>query len=334
MSAVLVTGGAGYIGSHAVKALRKAGHRVVIYDNLSAGHREAAVRAGGGAAELVEGDIGDTARVRKTIEIHGIDSVMHFAAWLSVPDSVRDPAGYYRNNVLGALSVLDAMIATGTKHFVFSSTCAVFGNAMETPIAENHPRRPINAYGESKLAIERALPHYERAYGLTSIALRYFNAAGADPDGELGEHHDPEIHVIPRAIDAAYGRATFQVFGEDYDTPDGTCLRDYIHVNDLAAAHLLALDALKKGAASTAYNLGNGRPTSVRDILTSVERVTGRRVPYTAGPRRDGDPPVLYSGSTRARTELGWAPEFEQVDTIVETAWKWRDRHPQGYPSR
>jgi UDP-glucose-4-epimerase GalE len=334
MSAILVTGGAGYIGSHAVKALRKAGHQVVIYDNLSAGHREAAVRAGGGAAELVEGDIGDTARVRKTIEIHGIDSVMHFAAWLSVPDSVRDPAGYYRNNVLGALSVLDAMIATGTKHFVFSSTCAVFGNAMETPIAENHPRRPINAYGESKLAIERALPHYERAYGLTSIALRYFNAAGADPDGELGEDHDPEIHVIPRAIDAAYGRTTFQVFGEDYDTPDGTCLRDYIHVNDLAAAHLLALDALKKGAASTAYNLGNGRPTSVRDILTSVERVTGRRVPYTAGPRRDGDPPVLYSGSTRARTELGWAPEFEHVDTIVETAWKWRDRHPQGYPSR
>jgi UDP-glucose-4-epimerase GalE len=334
MSTVLVTGGAGYIGSHAVKVLRKAGHRVVVYDNLSAGHREAAFRAGGGTAELVEGDIGDTARVRKAIETHGVDSVMHFAAWLSVPDSVRDPAGYYRNNVLGALSVLDAMIATGTRHFVFSSTCAVFGNAVETPITESHPRRPINAYGESKLAVENALPHYERAYGLTSIALRYFNAAGADPEGELGEHHDPEIHVIPRAIDAAYGRTTFQVFGEDYDTPDGTCLRDYIHVNDLAAAHLLALDALKNGAASTAYNLGNGRPTSVRDILNSVEQVTGRRVPYTAGPRRDGDPPVLYSGSTRARTELGWAPEFEDVDTIVETAWRWRDRHPRGYPSR
>jgi len=334
VSAVLVTGGAGYIGSHAVKALRKAGQRVVIYDNLSAGHREAASRAGGGSAELVEGDIGDTARVRNTIETYGIDAVMHFAAWLSVPDSVRDPAGYYPNNVFGAVSVLDAMVATGTKHFVFSSTCAVFGNAMETPITETHPRRPINAYGETKLAIEYALPHYERAYGLTSIALRYFNAAGADPEGELGEHHTPEIHVIPRAIDAAYGRATFQVFGEDYDTPDGTCLRDYIHVNDLASAHLLALDALKKGAASTAYNLGNGRPTSVRDILNSVERVTGRGVPYTAAPRRDGDPPALYSDSKRARTELGWAPQFEDVDTIVESAWKWRDRHPQGYPKR
>jgi UDP-glucose-4-epimerase GalE len=205
---------------------------------------------------------------------------------------------------------------------------------METPITESHPRRPINAYGESKLAIECALPHYERAYGLTSIALRYFNAAGADPEGELGEQHDPEIHVIPRAIDAACGRGTFQVFGEDYDTPDGTCLRDYVHVTDLATAHLLALEALKKGAGSTAYNLGNGRPTSVRDILNSTERVTGRRVPYTMGPRRDGDPPVLYSASARARTELGWAPQFEDVDTIVETAWRWRDRHPQGYPAR
>ena len=334
MSAVLVTGGAGYIGSHAVKALTSAGREVVVYDNLSAGHREAAIRAGRGAATLVEGDIGDTARVREVLESHRIESVMHFAAWLSVGESVRNPAAYYRNNVNGALSILDAMIAAGVKHFVFSSTAAVFGNPLETPIAEDHPRRPINAYGETKLAVERALPHYERAYGIRSIALRYFNAAGADPDGDLGEHHDPEVHVIPRAIDAAYGRASFQVFGEDYDTPDGTCLRDYIHVNDLASAHLLALDALKTGAASTAYNLGNGRPTSVRDILNSVERVTGRGVPYTAGPRRDGDPPALYSGSLRARTELGWVPQFEDVDTIVETAWKWRDRHPQGYPKR
>lgn len=334
MSAVLVTGGAGYIGSHAVKALRKAGHQVVIYDNLSAGHREAARRAGGDAAEVVEGDIGDTSRVREVLESRRIDAVMHFAAWLSVPDSVRDPAGYYRNNVRGALSVLDAMIASGARHFVFSSTAAVFGDAQETPITEAHPRRPINAYGETKLAIETALPHYERAYGLTSMALRYFNAAGADPEGELGEDHDPETHIIPRAIDAACGRATFQVFGEDYPTPDGTCLRDFVHVTDLASAHLLALDALRAGARSTVYNLGNGRPTSVRDILQSIERVTGRRVPYTVGPRRDGDPPALYTSSARIRRELGWTPEFEDVDIIVETAWKWRERHPQGYPSR
>jgi UDP-glucose 4-epimerase len=263
---------------------------------------------------------------------HGIDSVMHFAAWLSVGDSVRDPAGYYRNNVNGALSVLDAIIASGVKHFVFSSTAAVFGNPLETPITEDHPRQPINAYGETKLAIERALPHYERAYGLRSIALRYFNAAGADPDGELGEHHDPELHVIPRAIDAAHGRGTFKVFGEDYDTPDGTCLRDYVHVTDLASAHLLTLEALRGGAPSAVYNLGNGRPTSVRAILESIERITGRRVPYEPAPRRDGDPAVLFATSARIRRELGWTPQFEDVDTIVETAWKWRERHPQGYP--
>ncbi len=334
MSAVLVTGGAGYIGSHAVKALVQAGRRVVVYDNLSAGHREAAMLAGGEAATLVIGDVGDTARVRQVLDEHQIESVMHFAAWLSVGDSVRDPAGYYRNNVMGALSVLEAMVAAGVKHFVFSSTAAVFGNAIEIPISEAHPRRPINAYGETKLAIELALPHYERAYGLTSVCLRYFNAAGADPEGVLGEHHEPESHVLPRAIDAAHGAATFQVFGEDYDTPDGTCLRDFVHVTDLASAHLLSLEALRGGAASAIYNLGNGRPTSVRDLLSSIERVTGRPVPYTSGPRRDGDPPVLYASSARIRRELGWAPRFEDVDTIVETAWKWRARNPHGYLSR
>jgi len=214
---------------------------------------------------------------------------------------------------------------------VFSSTCAVFGTPTETPIAEGHPRRPINAYGETKLTVERALPHYERAYGLRSIALRYFNAAGADPDGELGEDHDPEIHVIPRAIDAACGRTTFQVFGEDYETPDGTCLRDYVHVVDLSAAHLLALEALDRGASSTAYNVGTGRPTSVREILQAVERVTGRAVPCTIGPRREGDPAILYATSARIRRDLGWAPKYEDVDTIVQTAWRWRQKHPQGY---
>src|SRR5215217_5858899 len=233
----------------------------------------------------------------------------------------------------GVPSVLDAMIAAGVKHFVFSSTAAVFGNPQQTPITEDHPTRPINAYGETKLAIERALPHYQRAYGIRSIALGYFNAAGADPGGSLGEDDDPELHVIPKAIDAAAGRGTFQVFGEDYETPDGTCLRDYVHVTDLAAAHLLALDALRQGATSRIYNLGNGRPTSVRAILQSVERVVGRPVPYTPGPRRDGDPAVLFASSDRIRRELGWAPRYEEVDTIVETAWRWRERHPRGYPT-
>jgi UDP-glucose-4-epimerase GalE len=331
MSGVLVTGGAGYIGSHAVKALTAAGERVVVYDDFSAGHEEAARLAAGEGAALVAGSITDTARVRETLRSHDLDAVMHFAAWLSVADSVRNPAGYYRNNVGGTLSVLDAMVAAGARTFVFSSTAAVFGNPQFTPITEEHPTAPINAYGETKLAVERALPHYARAYGLQSIALRYFNAAGADPDGELGEHHDPEQHVIPKAIDAALGRGTFQLFGEDYDTPDGTCLRDYVHVTDLASAHLLALRALRQGATTRVYNLGNGRPTSVRAVLDAVERVTGRRVPYTAGPRREGDPAILFASSERIRAELGWAPRFEDVDTIVGTAWRWRERHPHGY---
>lgn len=285
MSSVLVTGGAGYIGSHTVKALRAQGTRVITFDNLSAGHREATQHA----SAVVVGDIHDTGRVRETIREHDVDAVMHFAAWLSVGDSVRNPAGYYRNNVAGAMAVLDAMIAENVRYFVFSSTAAVFGNPVETPITESHPTQPINAYGETKLAIERALPHYEIAYGIKSIALRYFNAAGADPDGELGEDHAPEAHLIPRAIDAALGRDTFQVFGDDYDTPDGTCLRDFVHVTDLASAHLLSLAALREGADSARYNLGNGRPTSVRTVIESVERVVGRNVPYTPGsPARRG----------------------------------------------
>jgi UDP-glucose-4-epimerase GalE len=256
---------------------------------------------------------------------------MHFAASLSVGDSVKDPVGYYRNNVVGALSVLEALVSTGVTHLVFSSTCAIFGLPETTPIHENLPKRPINTYGETKLAIEHALPHYEKAYGLRAMALRYFNAAGADPDGELGEDHDPEIHVIPRALDAAMGRGSFHVFGDDYPTPDGTCLRDYIHVNDLASAHALAVDALRSGAGSNAYNLGNGRPTSVREVIKSVERVTGRSVPFQLGPRREGDPAVLFASSDRIKRDLGWTPQYEDVDVIVETAWKWREAHPRGY---
>jgi UDP-glucose-4-epimerase GalE len=326
MSAVLVTGGAGYIGSHASKALTARGESVVIYDNFSQGHRAAT-----GRATVVEGDIQDTAKLVATINTHRIDAVMHFAAWLSVGDSVKDPAGYYRNNVVGALSVLDAMIASGVRHLVFSSTCAIFGTPETTPIHEDLPKRPINAYGETKLAIELALPHFEHAYGLRSVALRYFNAAGADVDGEIGEDHSPELHVIPRALDAAMGRGSFRVFGDDYPTPDGTCLRDYVHVSDLASAHVLALDALRGGAPSNAYNLGNGRPTSVRDVLASVERVTGKPVPYELAPRRDGDPAALFASSDRIKRELGWRPRFEELDVIVETAWRWRLAHPAGY---
>ena len=240
---------------------------------------------------------------------------MHFAALLSVGDSVNDPGGYYDNNVGGTLSVLGAMVEAGVRHFIFSSTAAVFGDPIETPITEDHPKMPINAYGETKLAIERALPHFDRAYGLRWAALRYFNAAGADPDGVLGEDHDPEIHVVPRAIDAALGRASFAIYGDDYETPDGTCLRDFIHVADLAAAHVLALQAL----------------ASVREVVEAVERVTGRQVPYTVAARRPGDPGVLFASSDRIKRELGWRPRYERIDTIVETAWRWRAAHPAGY---
>jgi len=261
----------------------------------------------------------------------GADAVMHFAALLSVGDSVRDPIGYYDTNVRGALSVLQSMIASGARYFIFSSTAATFGDPIQTPITEDHPQRPINAYGETKLAVERALPHYQRAYDIRWTALRYFNAAGADPDGVLGEDHAPEIHVIPRAIDAALGRDSFAIYGTDYDTPDGTCLRDFIHVTDLASAHVLALDALRNGAESTAYNLGNGRPTSVREVVSAVERVTGKPVPAGTSGRRPGDPAVLYASSDKIKRALGWKPAFEDIDVIVETAWRWRTAHPAGY---
>jgi UDP-glucose-4-epimerase GalE len=327
--AVLVTGGAGYIGSHAAKALAGAGYRVVVYDNLSAGHR-GAVRYG----ELVQGDISDVGALRAVLRRHEILGVMHFAAFLDVGESVREPALYYRNNVVGALSVLEAMAAESVRHYVFSSTCATYGDPIETPIAETHPQRPINSYGETKLAIERALPHYERAYGLRFVALRYFNAAGADPDGELGEDHSPEIHLIPRAIDAAAGGAGLQVFGDDYPTPDGTCLRDYVHVADLADAHVRALEAIVETGKSGAYNLGTGHPHSVREVIDTVERVTGRQVPWTLAPRRAGDPAVLYAAPHKAENELRWTHRFGDLDTIVRTAWEWHRTHPRGYDDK
>jgi UDP-glucose 4-epimerase len=325
---ILVTGGAGYIGSHASKTLSQAGYDVVVLDNLSAGHRQA-VRYG----ELIEGDVGNVSLVRHILRDHQISAVMHFAALLDVGASVRDPAGYYRNNVIGTLGLLEAMAAESVRLFVFSSTCATYGEPIETPIAETHPQRPINSYGETKLAIERALPHFERAYGIHSVALRYFNASGADPDGEIGEDHAPEIHLIPRAIHAATGGESLQVFGDDYPTPDGTCLRDYVHVVDLADAHVKALEALAETGRSTAYNLGTGAPHSVRAVIESVERVTGRRVPWTLGPRRAGDPAVLYAIAHKAQAELHWKPRFADLDSIVATAWHWHQHHPRGYGS-
>ncbi len=326
MGAVLVTGGAGYIGSHAVKVLRARGRDVVVLDNLVAGHRAAV-----GDAPFVEADVADAAAARQTIRRHGVTAVMHFAAYLAVGESVADPQRYYSNNVAGTLALLRALRDESVTRLVFSSTAAVYGEPRETPIRESHATDPINAYGETKLAIERALPHYERAYGLRAIRLRYFNAAGADPDGDIGEDHRPEHHAVPRALAAAHGGPRFEVFGDDYPTADGTCLRDYVHVSDLAEAHVLALAALESGAGSGVFNVGTGHPQSVRDVLASVERVTGRLPACEVSARRAGDPAVLVASSTRIRDSLGWHPRFEDLDTIVDTAWRWHRRHPEGY---
>lgn len=327
MARVLVSGGAGYIGSHAVRTLCDAGHDVAVLDNLSAGHA-AAVPAG---VPLIRADMHDTAAVARALVDHQAEAVMHFAAWLDVGASVRDPLGYYHNNVTGTLSVLDAMRQAGVRQFIFSSTCAIYGEPAHVPMDEGLAKGPINAYGETKLAVERALPHIERAYGIRWMALRYFNAAGAHPDGSIGEDHDPEIHLIPRAIQAATGGPGLTLFGEDYPTPDGTCLRDYIHVCDLAEAHVLALAALGGGAASTAYNVGTGTPQSVRAVIDTVSRIVGRPVPWTAGPRRAGDPAALYAASDRIQQALGWRPRFPDLDTIVAHAWQWHRTHPRGY---
>lgn len=335
MSTVLVTGGAGYVGSHAVKALAEAGYDVVVYDDLSAGHAEAVERIAAAFAQrsvtLVRGDILDIARVRETLQGSGASAVMHFAARLLVGESVREPLGYYRANVAGTLGVIEAMAGSGVKRFVFSSTAATFGEPLTTPIDETHPQRPINAYGESKLAVERALPHIERATGIRTITLRYFNAAGADPDVSIGEDHSPEEHLVPLAIAAVQGGSPLTVFGVDYDTPDGTCVRDYVHVADLAAAHVASLRALEAGGPSGFYNLGNGEGMSVEQVIDTVGRVAGRRVPHSVGPRRPGDPARLVASNARARSELGWSPRLADLETIIRTAWQWHQRAPHGY---
>ena len=329
MGAVLVTGGAGYIGSHAVKALADAGLDVVVLDSLVAGHRDAVP-----GVPFVEADIADVDVVRETIRRHQVTAVMHFAALLSVGESVIAPARYYRNNVRNALALLDALIEESVTRVVFSSTAAVYGDPVHSPIREDHPTQPINAYGETKLIIEKALAHYATAYGLRSVSLRYFNAAGADPSGTIGEDHDPEIHLIPKALAAASAEGTLEIYGTDYPTRDGTCERDYVHVSDLANAHVLALERMEKEVLASAYNLGNGRGHSVREVIAAAERVTGRAVRQRTADRRPGDPALLLASSEKARTELGWTPRFQELDAIVQTAWNWHRTHPGGYRSR
>jgi UDP-glucose-4-epimerase GalE len=327
MSRVVVTGGAGYIGSHAVRALADAGHAVAVLDDLSAGHEQAVVNG----VTLARARIHDRDAVRTLLQEHRADAVMHFAAWLAVGESVQKPIDYYQNNVTGTLTVLEAMRDAGVRRFIFSSTCAVYGEPSSVPIVETLEKKPINAYGETKLTIERALPHFERAYGIKWIALRYFNAAGAHPDGTIGEDHADEIHLIPLAIRAANGGRPLRVFGEDYPTADGTCLRDYIHVMDLADAHLLALHALDRGAPSDAFNVGTGTPHSVREVIDTVSRVVGKPVAWEPAPRRPGDPAVLYAAADRAQNELGWRPNYADLEVIVRHAWQWHATHPDGY---
>ena len=323
---VLVTGGAGYIGSHAVRELRDAGHSVTVLDDLSAGRRAAVPRD----VAFVHGDLADPTAQSRALE--GVDAVMHFAGLLSVAGSVREPLRYHQHNVGKGLTLLGAMAERGVRRMIFSSTCATYGMPVRVPIDEDHPQAPINPYGRSKLAFEGALRDLASAGQVRAVALRYFNAAGCHPDGSLGEDHQPEEHLIPLAIDAALGRrGGLVVNGEDYDTPDGTCIRDYIHVQDLARAHVRALEALETGAPFRAFNLGTAKGHSVREVLRSVEKVGGRKIPMSVGPRRPGDPPRLVAAADRIREELGFQPKVLELDAIVESAWRWRVAHPQGY---
>ena len=320
---ILVVGGAGYIGSHMVKRLRVAGFAPIVADDLGNGRRDAVA-----GTELHVGDIGDPAFVDTLLRATRPAAVMHFASFIQVGESVTDPAKYYHNNVTATQVLLDGMRAHGIARCIFSSTAAIFGDPQYTPIDEAHPKAPINPYGRSKWMVEQMLEDYDRAYGLKSVCLRYFNAAGADPDGELGECHEPETHLIPLLLQVASGRrAHIVVNGDDYATPDGTCVRDYIHVADLCDAHLLALQGLLAGGGSARYNLGNGNGFSIREVIAAVERVTGRAIPTQAGPRRDGDPPVLVADARLARGRLGWRPRHADLDAIVAHAWAWELKH-------
>jgi UDP-glucose 4-epimerase len=321
---VLVVGGAGYIGSHMVKRLGAAGVDVVTLDNLASGHRDAV-----SCGEFIHGDMADATLLERIFSARSFDAVMHFASHIEVGESVKLPAKYYRNNVANTLTLLDAMLAARIDKLIFSSTAAIFGSPDYTPVDERHPRLPINPYGRSKLMVENVLGDYEKAYGLRSVCLRYFNAAGADPDGELGERHEPESHLIPLTLQAASGRRpSIALFGTDYDTPDGTCIRDYVHVADLCDAHWLALQALLSGVRSGAYNLGNGSGFSVREVIDTARRVTGRNINVVEEARRAGDPARLVADSAAARQELGWQPRFASLETIVDHAWRFEQRRP------
>ena len=323
---ILVTGGAGYIGSHAVKLLGRAGHDVWAYDNLVYGHR-AAVPQG----RLIEGDLHDRGLLERSLRERNIDAVMHFAAFAAVGESVADPAKYYRNNVVGSLSLLEAMRAADVKKIVFSSTTATYGVPEQVPITEAEKQRPINPYGYTKLVVEQALSDYTHAYGFGYAALRYFNASGASPDGDIGEDHTPETHLIPLVLQTALGqRERITIFGEDYPTPDGTCIRDYVHVDDLGSAHVMALERLAPGV-ELKLNLGTGRGYSVREVIDSCRKVTGRTINVASGERRPGDPPELIADASLARRTLGWEPQYTTIDAIVATAWRWHNSHPRGY---
>ncbi|HEV3116755.1 MAG TPA: UDP-glucose 4-epimerase GalE [Gemmataceae bacterium] len=323
---ILVTGGAGYIGSHTVRLLLSRGHDVWVYDNLSEGHRTAVP-----ADRLIVGDLAEIPHVDQLVMDRRIEAVIHFAAFTYVGESVREPGKYYQNNLVNTLNLMECLRHNRVGRFVFSSTAATYGVPQFVPITEDAPQHPINPYGSSKLAVERALSDYAAAYGWGFAALRYFNAAGASPDGAIGEDHDPETHLIPLILQAILGRRpAIEIFGTDYPTPDGTCIRDYIHVDDLATAHLMALEALQPGK-SAVYNLGIGRGYSVREVIRAAEEVAGKKCPVKEGPRRPGDPPALVASSEKIQRELGWQPHYADIRPIIETAWRWHSSHPRGY---
>jgi UDP-glucose 4-epimerase len=326
---VLLTGGAGYVGSHAAKLLQSKGHDIWVYDNLSEGHRSAAP-----LGRLIEGDLHDRAKLTETLQGLQIEAVMHFAASCYVGVSVTNPAEYYHNNVVGTLSLLEAMRSVGVKKIVFSSTCATYGVPDIVPITEAEKQSPINPYGFTKLVIEHALADYSHAYGWGYAALRYFNASGAAEDGSIGEDHDPETHLIPLILDVALGkRENVKIFGDNYPTPDGTCIRDYIHVDDLATAHLAALERLKEGVALK-LNLGTGQGASVLEVIEACRRVTGHAIPAVISPRREGDPPALVADASLANEVLGWKPKYTDIEAVVKSAWGWHKAHPNGYGDR